>query len=165
MPLPRILRRLLWVWGFFVVLLVVLLFAGLFLPSVGHAPADDAGTDAPAVRLRDPSGTVVTLPVELATTREEQSVGLMHRPVVTTGMLFVFGDEQPRSFWMKNTLVPLDISYFDAGGAWVSSARMEPCVADPCGTYPSAGPATSAWELPAGGVGASIGSGWTLLFP
>lgn len=167
MPLPRFLRRLLWVWGFFVVLLLVLLFAGLFLPSVGTVPMDDSGTatDAPTVRLQDPSGTVLSLPVELATTPEEQSIGLMHRPVVTTGMLFVFGDEQPRAFWMKNTLVPLDISYFDAEGKWVSSARMEPCIADPCGTYPSAGPATYALELPAGGVGAGIGSGWKLLVP
>ena len=162
MPLPRFLRRLLWVWGGFFAFLVVLLFAGLILPSVVRVPPAGTGTGASTVRLADPSGTVMTLPVERATTPQQQTLGLMHRPTVTTGMLFVFQDEQPRAFWMKDTLVPLDISFFAADGSWVSGARMEPCVADPCATYPSEGPAKYALELPAGGLGAGIGSGWKL---
>lgn len=152
MPLRRMLRRFLWVWGFFAVLLLLVVVLGFLRPA---APAS-------TVRIVDPSGVAIALDVEFATTPEQRTVGLMHRPTVDRGMLFVFDDEAPRSFWMKNTLVPLDIAYFRADGAWVSSARMEPCAADPCRTYESAGPARYALELPAGGLGASIGSGWTL---
>ena len=41
-------------------------------------------------------------------------------------MLFVFPDEDYRSFWMRNTLIPLDIVYLDAGGNVVSIKQMKP---------------------------------------
>ncbi len=163
MPLPRIIRRLLWVWGFFAALLAALVFAGLFMPMAGRVPDPHGGVVTPTITLIDPSGTMLTLPIELASTPEQQALGLMNRPVVTTGMLFTFPDDAPRSFWMKNTLVPLDISFFTSTGEWVSSLRMEPCVKDPCPSYPSGGPAMYALELPAGGVGAGIGIGWKLI--
>lgn len=164
MPLPRVIRRLLWVWAVFGVFLVILVIAGIFLPSVGQAPAPEGGdVPLPVVRLMDRSGTIVEVPVELATTPEQLARGLMHRPVVTNGMLFEFADDAPRSFWMKNTLVPLDITFFTSTGTWVSSFRMEPCVEDPCASYPSGGPAMYALELPAGGIGESIGKGWKMM--
>lgn len=156
MALPKLARRLIWVWSFFGVLFVVAAVVAVLLPP---PPADEG--DATIV-LRDPSGTAVSLRVDVADEPPEWQVGLMHRSVVQRGMLFVFPGEQPQSFWMKNTLVPLDIAYFRADGSWVSSARMEPCTADPCATYPSAAPARYALELPAGGLGSAIGPGWTL---
>lgn len=165
MPLPRIIRRLLWVWGFFLALLIALVFAGIFLPSVGHTPGPDvpdASAPVPSVVLVHADGMMQSMPIEVAATPEQWAVGLMNRSEVTRPMLFVFQEEAPRSFWMKNTLVPLDIAFFDKNGAWVSSASMEPCTKDPCTSYFSDGPAMYALELPVGGVGPSIGAGWSM---
>jgi len=156
MVLPKFLRRLAWVWAFFGVLLVAATVAAVLapMPTASEGEAD--------IVLRDPAGTELALRVDLADAPGEWQTGLMHRTVVERGMLFVFPEERPQAFWMKNTLVPLDIAYFRADGTWVSSARMDPCVEDPCVSYPSAAPAQYALELPAGGLGAGIGSGWTL---
>ena len=91
--------------------------------------------------------------VELALTRDEQMRGLMFRESLADdhGMLFIFPGEAPRSFWMKNTRIPLDIFYFDEELKLVSVARnARPCVAPPCVGYPSAGPARYVLELNAG---------------
>lgn len=110
-----------------------------------------------------PGGAKTTLSVEVARTPEEQERGLMFRSSVTHGMIFVFDRPQPLSFWMKNTLVPLDIVYFAADGSYVSSATMQPCTADPCPTYPSGADAAFALEMPEGFVKQKgIGSGWKL---
>lgn len=56
--------------------------------------------------------------VEMATTPEEQKIGMMFRDDVPplTGMLFVFADEKERNFWMKNCRVPLDIIFIEKSG-------------------------------------------------
>ena len=75
--------------------------------------------------LRVPSGAreaVLTLPdgaavrVELALTPEAQAKGLMFRTSLPPGrgMLFVFGSGGVKSFWMKNTLIDLDMVFLDA---------------------------------------------------
>lgn len=94
----------------------------------------------------------IPVQVEIADTPEEQAKGLMGRTDLREGhgMLFIFEQEQPLSFWMKNTLIPLDILYFSAIGEFVSATTMTPCEADPCPSYPSTGPARYALELPAG---------------
>lgn len=160
MALPNFFLRILWVWGFFGILLVALTATGLLMPQPTIAPAPGPGETA--IVLRDPDGVSTGLTVEVADEPQEWRLGLMNRPVVERGMLFVFPAESPQSFWMKDTLVPLDIAFFRADGTWVSSATMEPCRKDPCPSYPSAGPASFALELAVGGIGSSIGSGWTL---
>ncbi|MFK7840427.1 MAG: DUF192 domain-containing protein, partial [Bdellovibrionales bacterium] len=56
--------------------------------------------------------------IELALTPEQQAKGLMFRAEIPNdyGMLFVFNEEAPRSFWMKNTLIPLDIIFVKRNG-------------------------------------------------
>lgn len=66
------------------------------------------------------------------------------------GMLFIYGSEDPVSHWMQNTLIPLDIAYFDAAGRLVNWTSMLPCEVETCPTYPSAAPAQYAVEVPAG---------------
>jgi uncharacterized membrane protein (UPF0127 family) len=90
---------------------------------------------------------------ELATDDASREHGLMMRTQLPAdhGMLFVFADSQPRWFWMKNTLLPLDILYFDADRKLVSmQLDVPPCKADPCPSYPSGAPAHYVLELPAG---------------
>lgn len=51
--------------------------------------------------------------IEIADAPEEQQIGLMYRTEMPQnhGMLFIFPDSAPRSFWMKNTYLPLDLIY------------------------------------------------------
>jgi uncharacterized membrane protein (UPF0127 family) len=91
--------------------------------------------------------------VELATTPEKQSLGLMFRDQMDDdhGMLFIFPSESRRSFWMKNTRIALDIFYFDNELKLVSvSENTPPCRTERCPSYPSAGPARYVLELNAG---------------
>jgi len=63
------------------------------------------------------------------------------------GMLFVFPDTQIRSFWMKNTFIPLDIAYIDAELKIINILAMEPENLD---SFPSTRPAMFALEVPLG---------------
>lgn len=91
--------------------------------------------------------------VELATDDTSRQHGLMMRAALAPGhgMLFVFPHTAPQAFWMKNTLIPLDILYFDAEHRLVSMrVDVPPCKTDPCPTYPSDAPAIYVLELSAG---------------
>ena len=50
-------------------------------------------------------------------------------------MLFVFSTDTTGGFWMKNTLVPLTIAFFDSTGKRVRKLSMTPCRTDPCRVY------------------------------
>ena len=65
--------------------------------------------------------------VETSHRLTERQRGLMHRPRLSkdNGMLFLYEVPGERSFWMQNTLIPLDISYFDAEGRLLNVARMK----------------------------------------
>ncbi|TSC58678.1 MAG: hypothetical protein Greene041619_388 [Candidatus Peregrinibacteria bacterium Greene0416_19] len=149
-------------------ILCCLVLAGCAVSSVTGI-GDTRLSESPTIELHSPGfDKRVTVFVEIADDPQERARGLMERQQVPwgTGMLFLFPTSQQLSFWMKNTLVPLDILYFDARGVFVSSATMEPCAADPCRTYPSAGSAMYALEVPAGfAKEQEIASGWTLSLP
>lgn len=99
---------------------------------------------------------VQSFQVEVADTQREQQYGLMCRRSLAPdrGMLFVFPNAALRTFWMRNTLIPLDIIYIGSNGRVVSISRnVRPL--DESGA-PSAGPARYVLEL-AGGRAAQIG--------
>ena len=127
-------------------------------PSPAKAPAatPTAAAAAPVSgpRATMPSGAVYRL--ELALTPEDQAQGLMFRESLppNSGMLFVFPTDEPHHFWMKNTMIPLDMIWMDASGRVLFvSADTPPCRADPCPTYGPDGPARQVLEI-AGGMAA-----------
>lgn len=142
--------------------LIALLIASIAVSYFSPTPVISSVTLHPLFLL-SPDGTKKTLEVEWADTDAKRAYGLMNRATLQHGMLFLFEDEQSLNFWMKNTLIPLDIVYFDANGEYVSSTTMTPCIADPCVNYPSEAPAKFALEMPAGFLQQSgIGQGWRL---
>jgi hypothetical protein len=69
----------------------------------------------PAITVRAPQAT---LHLEVATSEADRERGLMYRTSLpaNTGMLFVFGSDGPIDFWMKNTLIPLDMVFVAGDG-------------------------------------------------
>ncbi len=126
--------------------LMGLTFLAAGLQAFCRTPANDK-----FVRVFFPDGSSIT--AELARTEEERARGLMFRERIRPdqGMLFVFEEEGLNSFWMKNTLVPLDIIWLGRDRRIVHiAADVPPCKADPCPTYGPDAPAAYVLELKAG---------------
>jgi uncharacterized membrane protein (UPF0127 family) len=139
-------RRRAWLTAF-------LAWAGCFCcsaaPPAGQAPGEArAGapgkeTAAEAARARDARRAEVRFPngrvfvAEIADTPERWREGYMYRREVGEheGMIFVYPVAGFYSFWMKNTLVPLDIIWLDDSFAVVHLESAPPCTADPCPGY------------------------------
>ena len=77
--------------------------------------------------------------VEIADTDNKRQRGLMFREALNPneGMIFIFDEPGFYPFWMKNTLISLDMLWVDAHGKIVSITQsVPPCEADPCPSYP-----------------------------
>lgn len=77
--------------------------------------------------------------VEVAETTRERAKGLMDREELCNdcGMFFIFEEEDFHGFWMKNTLISLDMIFINANLEIVKVLHAEPCEADPCQSYAS----------------------------
>ena len=119
------------------VVIVVLLLAGC---SSTQADQDTSGgtaagkqesrgrQDLRTVVIDASGGKKVEVRVEVADDPFEQARGLMRRKSLDEdrGMLFVFRGEEVRSFWMRDTLIPLSIAYIDSGGRITDILDMKP---------------------------------------
>lgn len=125
------------------------------------APAAKAHIDAPTpagfetLEVVTPQGRTHFF-VEIADDEPERNRGLMYRKVMAPdrGMLFDFHTPREVAFWMKNTLIPLDIIYIRADGTVLSIARNTTPLSE--APIPSGGPILGVLEL-AGGRAAEIG--------
>jgi len=122
--------------------------------AAGLLAALQAGTAAasvcsPAVLDLRWDGAAARFRVEIADDAEERARGLMHRRELArgTGMLFVYPRPGPVSFWMKNTLIPLDMIFIGPDGRVNGIHAM----AVPGDTTPIPGPPGTQFVLEIGG--------------
>lgn len=93
-----------------------------------------------------------TIKIEVARTPQEQGTGLMYRTDLAEnqGMLFIFDPPQSVGFWMKNTLINLDLIFLKNGVIQQIFADVPPCITDPCPSYQSLTEIDSVLELSGG---------------
>jgi uncharacterized membrane protein (UPF0127 family) len=128
-------------------LAILLLFLLLF-----QLPEPETPSQGDTVVFRTSSGDI-EVSVEIADTPEKRGEGLMYRESLpeNSGMLFIFEDEAIRTFWMKNTHLPLDMIFINSEMDIVHIEKdAQPCESDPCRTYSSQLPAKYVVEVNAG---------------
>ena len=107
--------------------IVLILILGLAVTLLGSDLRGDVGKEQLTGEelLIDAAGGPVILFVEVVDTNKTRASGLMFREELApnAGMLFDFKREQPVSFWMKNTLIPLDVFFIKADGRIVNIAK------------------------------------------
>jgi len=91
--------------------------------------AQNAPQSLPKIRL---NAGIHNIEAQLAQTAEQREIGLMFRTSMPAneGMLFTFERPAQQCFWMKNTLIPLDIAFVDDTGTIVNVDRMKPQTLD-----------------------------------
>ncbi len=115
------------------------------------APTEIAFTKEGELSLFKNDGTFIrTIDIEIADDDYQRETGLMHRSSLkeSQGMLFVFEQEEQRGFFMKNTLIPLDLIYLNKEGVIVSFA--ENAKPEDLTTLPSQVPAQYVLEINGG---------------
>ena len=130
---------------------MAIVFFALLVFGCVQSPATQTPMATSGPRITFPDG--YTVAVEIAADDETRAQGLMFRDQVREGwgMLFLFAKTGDYPFWMKNTLIPLDMVWIDEGHKVVAVAKdVPPCKADPCPSYPPNAPARYVLELAAG---------------
>jgi uncharacterized membrane protein (UPF0127 family) len=146
--------------------------AGLLAASL--LLACGVNNSAPAAQAPAASGPRIIFPdnfvvhVEIAADEPTRAQGLMYRDQLAPdrGMIFFFAQNGDYPFWMKNTLIPLDMIWIDDQKRIAHIApNVQPCKADPCPSVPAGGNARYVLEVGAG-VAARHGlaNGQTLRF-
>ncbi len=101
----------------------------LSLALITSTFAQEPQTTLPRVKL---AAGMHQIDTQVAATPEQRSTGLMHRTTMPQheGMLFVFEAPTKQCFWMKNTLLPLDIAFVADDGTIVNIDQMKPQTLD-----------------------------------
>lgn len=128
--------------------------------ACGYGSGDEVSGPTPspsptfrhATAIIEGDGEPVLVEVEVAQTPEQRQRGLMGREELDAdaGMIFLYFEATKGGFWMKNTLIPLSIAFFDRDGEIVDILDMKPCRIDPCPSYFPDSPYYGALEVNAG---------------
>lgn len=120
--------------------IIIIIILGIFF-----FPAQKAGESYVEINNKKIS-------IEIADSPEERQQGLMFRTSLSEdqGMLFIFEQSAQVSFWMKNTLIPLDIVFIDENKQIADIQTAQPCTADPCTLYKPPQPVLYVLEVNAG---------------
>jgi uncharacterized membrane protein (UPF0127 family) len=144
-----------------VILVLALSAAACDRPSVeaGGLPTGTLAIDGPDGRA--------TFEVRIAETTSARQRGLMGVEELPEGegMVFLFDDATDGAFWMKDTLVPLSIAFWDGDDRIVAVLDMEPCRSDPCPLYSPGADYVGALEVNLGALaeaGVAVGDEVTL---
>jgi len=134
---------------------LLFLFAALSLLTLPLAGGAAAAQDLQPLEVASKNGVHI-FGVEMAVTPEEQAKGLMFRRELPEkqGMLFDFHREQPISFWMKNTYIPLDMIFIRADGRILRIAESTTPLSE--AMVPSGGPVRAVLEV-IGGTAKKLG--------
>jgi uncharacterized membrane protein (UPF0127 family) len=138
---------------YFVLMLVVVFFA------IPGCRAEDEKTTNPGLEtlsITRADGHQIDLVIETADTPQTRTVGLMFRKFMPkdNGMLFLFDEEEERAFWMRNTLIPLDMIFIKKDGV-IRHIHANAIPHDDT-PVPSDGPASAVLEIN-GGRAAELG--------
>ena len=123
-------------------------------PRAAAPPSAPSSSIAVGPHVTFPDGTRIW--VEIAADDPTREQGLMYRDRMAPdrGMIFVFPASGDYPFWMKNTLIPLDMIWIDDQKRIVHVAsNVPPCKADPCPSYPPNATARYVLETNAGVAG------------
>jgi uncharacterized membrane protein (UPF0127 family) len=123
---------------------VALLLAGCARTQQPEPPGPPRG-----VLTISGDGPEVRVSVEIAETVEAKQRGLMGRRSLAPDAGMVFLEQEPAvsGFWMKDTLIPLSIAFWDEEGRIFRVIDMEPCLEEPCRTYDPRGAWVGAVEV------------------
>jgi uncharacterized membrane protein (UPF0127 family) len=110
----------------------------ILLAAVACGGEPETGSGLPRGTVEIGTGRdAVQVDVEIAETYEAKVRGLMGRRSLPpeNGMVFLAAEPTESGFWMKDTLIPLSIAFWDEDGRILAMLDMAPCESEPCPTY------------------------------
>ena len=119
-----------------IVLALTIALGALVAGGAAFAPADEPRFARGTATISTGERKVV-LRVEVARTDAQRQRGLMHRRSLgpNAGMVFQYPRASSGAFWMKNTLIPLDIAFYNQRGRILRIMQMHPCRVQACPLY------------------------------